>query len=140
MNASDRSTAKSDAAIIALLEESTIRSAAIRSGIGEATLRRWLREDTGFKTRYLAARSEVFSQALNQLRQGAIQAVETLRSIIASGEIPPRVRVSAAQVLLNSLLKGMQIEEIEQRLYRPDNNVIVVHFDEQDKDCQYVEG
>ena len=131
MNDPDRSTAKHHNAILALLEETTIAAAADRVGIGEATLRRWLREDDEFKTEYRTAKSEVFSQALNQLRQGATEAIRALREIVTDAETAPRVRVSAAQVLLNALLKGIQTEEIEERLTDLESRV-VIQIDEQD--------
>ena len=131
MNDSDRSPAKYQKAILALLEETTVASAAHRAGIGEATLRRWLREDESFKSEYRTARAEVFSQAINQLRQGASEAIQALRDIVSNLETAPRVRVSAARVLLSSLLKGIQTEEIEERVTDLETRIIV-HYDQQD--------
>lgn len=111
MTATDRSSAKRDAAILGLLEETTICAAAERAGIGEATLRRWLRENDEFKKQYVTARKEVFAQALNQLRQGALEAAITLREIAADETAPPLVCASASLAILNSLLKGMGMEK-----------------------------
>jgi len=133
MSGSDCSTAKRDAAIVGLLKETTIRAAARHANIGEATLRRWLREDEEFKAEYSAVRAEVLAQALNQLRMGALEAVVALRSIVASEDAPPRVRVSASRAILGSLLRGVQIEKTAQRICGQVERVTVVRFDEEDE-------
>ena len=103
-------------------------------GIGEATLRRWLREDDEFKKQYLSAREEVFAQALNQLRQGALEAVAALREIVADREASLRVRVSASQAIVKSLLKGMGMEKVVPLLCDLKKALVIVRFGEQDKD------
>jgi len=68
---------KQEHAIGALLTEPTISAAAAAVGIGEATLRRWMKLDD-FITEYRAARRQVVEQATARLQQASSGAVDTL--------------------------------------------------------------
>ena len=59
----EKLTRKQDTAIGALLFQSTILAAAEFVGIGEATLRRWLKEP-GFLTAYRAARRDTLEHCV----------------------------------------------------------------------------
>ena len=71
---------KQDSAIGALLAQPTILAAAESVGIGESTLRRWLK-DGDFLTAYRAARREVVSQAVGHLQGACSVAVLALTDI-----------------------------------------------------------
>ncbi|MGD0231535.1 MAG: hypothetical protein ABSC19_14460 [Syntrophorhabdales bacterium] len=106
---------KREAAIIALLAEPTIEKAATACGIGEATLRRWLK-DPAFQERYRAARRESLQAVMNRLQQIAGEAVETLREVAGNKQAPASSRVAAARVVLETVVKTVELQEIEQRL------------------------
>jgi DNA-binding MurR/RpiR family transcriptional regulator len=106
---------RQEQAIAYLLAEPTIEKAAKACGIGEATLRRWLK-DAGFQERYRAARKRSLETALNRLQQIAGEAIETLRAVAVDQQAPPSSRVAAARVVLETIIKTVELQEIEERL------------------------
>ena len=63
----EKLTRKQDAAIGALLSQPTISAAAQSVGLGEATLRRWLK-DPGFLAAYRSAYSSNYREQSTKLR------------------------------------------------------------------------
>lgn len=129
---SERSTAKRDAAIISLLKETTIRAAAKRVGIGEATLRRWLRSDCEFRSAYIEARHEAFSLAIAQLRMGASEAATFLRETLADESESSKLRLACAKTILSTLPRGFQLEEDRTHSPGEDSPLVVLRFDRDD--------
>ena len=70
--------------LVALAEARSIVAAARTAGVGESSIRRWLREDERFQTKLRQLREEALSQASLRLQQGASRAVETMLELIAS--------------------------------------------------------
>lgn len=115
MSGSERSRAKREKAIAALLKERTVKDAALEAGIGETTLRRWL-GDASFQTEYRAARARIFDHVLNQIRLASSEAVQTLRSVMLDALNPPTARVAAVRTLLDLLLRGSVALDLEERV------------------------
>ena len=106
-------------AIAALLANRNVADAAAATGIGARTIYRWLKEP-------------VFQQALHEAETAAI--ADAVRALIAdlsanhavmreirdskSDNVTPRVRLSAAQALDNSLLHWRELLNVEERLER----------------------
>jgi hypothetical protein len=111
----EKLTRKQEAAIAALLSKPTIEKAAKACGIGEATLRRWLK-DEGFQERYRAAKKQTLDAVMGRLRQIAGEAVETLREVAVNQEAPPSSRIAAARAVLDMVIKVVEAEEVEDRL------------------------
>ena len=104
---------KQDAAIGALLSQPTISAAAESVGIGEATLRRWLKEP-GFLTAYRAARLDTLEHCIALLQKAGIDAVEALQqSLPANSE---GVRLRAACAILDYSMKGTELLDLEARI------------------------
>lgn len=102
-----------DVAIGALLSQSTVIAAAKVVGIGEATLRRWLKEP-GFLVAYRIARREALEHSLALLQRAGSKAVETLvESLQAESE---SVRLRAACAILDYSLKGSELMDLETRI------------------------
>ncbi len=93
-------------AIAALVEEPTVRCAAVAAGVGKTTLYRWL-QDPDFKTRYLAARREAVSQGVGRLQRAMYQAVDALEGIAADPHAPAGARIAAARTIITQALKGI---------------------------------
>ncbi len=106
---------KQDAAIGALLSQPTISAAAESVGIGEATLRRWLK-DRDFLAAYRAARREAVSQAVGHLQGACSVAVLALTDISQDVNSPASARVSAARTVLELALKGVELEDLAVRV------------------------
>ena len=103
---------KQDAAIGALLSQPTISAAAESVGIGEATLRRWLK-DAGCLAAYRGARRDALEHCVALLQKAGSDAVEALRqSLQARSE---GVRLRAACAILDYSMKGVELLDLEER-------------------------
>lgn len=106
---------KQQRAVAALVSEPTVGAAARVAGVGETTLHRWLRQPE-FAEALRAARNEAFGAALASVQQAAVEAVQTLRGVMADPDTPPSSRVAAARSVLDIALKAHDLQEIEERL------------------------
>lgn len=87
-------------ALAALLNSSTVRDAAIQSGLSEETLYRYLR-DEDFKNEYKQAQRQVVESAISALASSATEAVETLRRNLNCDN--PQAEIRAAQLILDNV-------------------------------------
>lgn len=108
---------RQDRMILALLEHPTHEKAAAAVGVSQVTLWRYLRKPE-FAEAYRHARREAFSQSVARLQHAATAAVGTLLRVMADREAPPASRVRAADVVLQTALRGMEMEDLEARLGR----------------------
>ena len=108
-------TAKKETAIVALLQSPTVREAAEKVQIAERTLWRWL-EDESFRKQYTDARKAAFSRALALLQQGLGEAVMVLRDVMNNPDSNNPSRISAAKVVIDTALKAMELEDLENRI------------------------
>jgi nitrate reductase alpha subunit len=106
---------KQELAIAALLTCSAITDAAKQCSIGEVTLHRWLKDAT-FQTAYREARRQVVQQAIVQIQQATGEAVETLRKVMQAADAPASAKVSAAKTILDTAVKAIELEDLEQRI------------------------
>lgn len=106
---------KREALISALLTASTLTEAAKLAGIGEATARRWLKDDA-FQAAYRDARRAVVQQAITHVQRVCSEAVVTLQAVMGDGEAPASARVSAAKAVLETAVKAVALEDLEARI------------------------
>lgn len=106
---------RQELAISALLHAESIRKAAEEAGIAEATLHRWMKE-TSFQEAYRAAKREVINHVISRLQRSAGKAVKILLEVAEDKESPASARVSAAKTILETSLKAVEIEDIENRI------------------------
>ncbi|PKM82563.1 MAG: hypothetical protein CVU89_03420 [Firmicutes bacterium HGW-Firmicutes-14] len=104
-------------AIVALINNRTIREASQESGVSEASLYRWLKQED-FRESYRKARSELIGQAVTLLQKGCTEAYKTLEAIHKDKESPATARVTAARTVLETAFKTYEQDEIIQRLER----------------------
>ena len=109
----EKLTHKQDAAIAALLSETTVAAAAEKAGIGEATLWRWLNLPE-FVTAYREARREAVEKAIALLQQSGWAAASTLIRLLGSGS--DSIRLRAATTILDQANKGIELLDFEERL------------------------
>ena len=112
-----KSEATREGAMLALLAEKTLASAAKRAGIGERTLRRWLTEDASFAEEYATARRAMFEDGLNRVQSLIGQAVTTLGGLL-DAKNHPSVQLGAARTV------------IEIGLHRHDTEVLLCKVEE----------
>jgi DNA-binding MurR/RpiR family transcriptional regulator len=104
---------KEEAAITGLLTEPTIEAAAVKAGVSESTLVRWLQEPA-FKAEYRAARRSVVESAVGRLQQAASQAVDALARNLSCGI--PAVEVGAAKAVLDQAIKAVELIDLAERV------------------------
>jgi hypothetical protein len=101
--------------ITAILATSTIRAAAARAGIGEATMYRRLSE-RAFQARLQEARQQAFGQSLARLQATSGAAVDTLSEIMGNEDAPTGSRVRAAVAVLQLAGRDLERGEVQDRL------------------------
>ncbi len=111
----DKLSPQQSKAITALLTASSIAQAADEVGVTAKTLFKWLADPT-FAAAYKAAKREAVGQAIARLQQLSGAAVMVLAQVMADKNTPASSRVAAASEILDTAIKVVELEEIEQRL------------------------
>jgi hypothetical protein len=106
---------KKEAAIAALLTHRNTEEAARAISVGQATLRRWMK-DSEFDAAYREARRFAFRQSVARLQQASSAAVSTLLNIMVDPDAPASTRVRAADSVMSHAAKAIEIEDIEARV------------------------
>ena len=108
--------AKQERFAVALMSTSTITEAYTMAKITNATAYKYL-NDPDFNAYYMKLRREAMQQATNKLQQSAILAVETLENVMLDAEnSTPSARVQAARTVLENAYRGLEIDDIQQRI------------------------
>lgn len=108
-------TSIQDRAIIALLSHASITKAAESVGIGERTLRRWMKEPA-FKKAYREARAETHSQAMALVLRYEALAVSTLAKVMSDPNAPHSAKVSAAGLMMKQGHDVIELEDVAGRV------------------------
>lgn len=106
---------KHDRAIAVLLTAPSIAAAAETLGVNERTVYRWL-EDADFRTAYLVARREAFSQAVAQVQVTACTGAAVLLAIATDPTKPASARVSAVRTMFEYGTRWIELEELAERI------------------------
>ena len=106
---------KKEQAIAALLTKPTIPAAAQEVGVTPVTLWRWLQIDE-FQEAYRKARRDAVAQATAHLQKACGEAVLALRVVMRDDNAPASARVSAARAVLELAIRGIEVEDLEQRI------------------------
>lgn len=108
---------KKEQAIIALLEAPTVKEAAEMVKINPATLYKWMTLPE-FEAAYRKTRHEAMGSAIARLQQASNEAVDTLREVMGDQEATPASRVTAARAVLELGLRATELELVDERLAR----------------------
>jgi hypothetical protein len=103
-------------ALAALLTEKDVKTAAAKAGCGETTLHRWLREDADFKAALHAAEAQLIDTAVRRLAVVAGDALDVLTTIMKNKRTAAGVRVRAATVVMEQLIKLRELNNLEERI------------------------
>jgi hypothetical protein len=106
---------KKEEAIVALLSHRTVEDAARACNKRPRTLFRWLNEPD-FRAAYKQARRIAFSQSIARLQQASSAAASTLLKVMLDPASSASARVGAAKAVLDHTAKGIEIEDLEERL------------------------
>src|SRR5947209_8006266 len=104
---------KQELLIAALLTEPTHAAAAVKAGVSEATLHRWLRIPE-FQSSYRKARRDVVEVALGSIQQSTSKAVAALERNLACGH--PGSEIRAALGILDHAVEAVQLIDVLERL------------------------
>lgn len=83
------------------------------SGVSEATIYRWKREDPAFRDALRAARRDALDQARRGLEDLAQTASQTLKEVMEDRKAPATARVAAARSVWQLVDQGHDVDEIE---------------------------
>jgi hypothetical protein len=110
----EKKSRKLDQFIAGLLAYPSVEAAAESVGIGIATARRWLKDPAVVES-YRVARRDAMQHALARLEQAASGSVECLAEVQSKGE-SESARVSAARCILETALRSVELNDIQERL------------------------
>lgn len=102
-------------AIIALLNEPTIKLAAEAAGVGEKSIYRWMNE-AAFAKAFRRARREAFAHAIALTNRYAPHAVNTLVKVMSDPGAGHSARVSAAVAMLKFGREGIELDDLAARV------------------------
>lgn len=102
-------------AILALLVEPSVAAAAVKAGVGERTLHRWMRLEH-FSQEYRFARREAFCQAIALSQRSSAAAVATLLRIMHDPKATWSARVSAATNILKFARESIELDDLAARI------------------------
>lgn len=108
-------SARQECAIIALLNEPTIKRAAQAAEVGEKSIYRWMDEPT-FARAYRKARREAFSHAIALTNHYAPHAVNTLVKVMSDPSAGHSARVSASVAMLKFGREGIELDDLAARV------------------------
>jgi hypothetical protein len=104
-------------AIVALNEHPTIEKAALASGIGASTIRRWMAEDAEFRDALSVAQSRLLDEVFISLTTRASSAVETLERNLSSGVHGVEVRAALGWLaLLHKRNESARYQKMEREI------------------------
>lgn len=102
-------------AILALLVEPSVAAAAVKAGVGERTLHRWMRLEH-FSQEYRFARREAFCQAIALSQRSSAAAVATLLRIMHDPKATWSARVTAATNILKFARESIELDDLAARI------------------------
>ena len=111
----DNLTPKQVVVLTALLGGRSVENAAKEAKINPATVHRWL-NDSAFKEAQRLGRRELAEQALGTLQMVTRTAVAVVAEILTDRTKPASVRLRAAQIVIESTTKWLELQDIVQRL------------------------
>jgi transposase-like protein len=115
-NGSATTETKQAKAIAALLAAKDGATAAQQAGVSETTLYRWLREDKGFQEALRGAEKVAIDEAVRRLAGAAGHALNTILVLMLDRDTPASIRLRAATVVLEQLVKLRELTSLEERI------------------------
>ncbi len=118
-------TPRQEKFLLALLSEPTVNQACRTAGISPKTGRNYLHSEV-FSEAYKKMRRDIMKQTTARLQFLALKATQELEKILDNPEASPYAKINAAQLVLDKAYKGLELEDLEERIERleqiTDNN------------------
>lgn len=102
-------------AAVELVSQPTLAAAAKAAGVGERTLRRWLREDVGFRSWYRLVRREALNSMTSRLLTASRTAVDTLIELLTKKD-RPEIRCRTALGIIAAATKAEEVATLAARV------------------------
>lgn len=115
MAGGEKLSKRREMAIAILLTTPTLQDGAKKIGVSYSTLWRWLQQPS-FQKALKAAKKQAVGQATSTLSKICHESVLTLQEIMNDKNAPASARVSAAKTVLDSGLKGIEMDDLDARL------------------------
>ena len=113
---------RQEQALIALIEQPTMKEAARASGVSEPTLWRYL-QNKEFHQAYREAKRSLLDAALGDLHKATGRAVAVLCEVMEDEKAMGGARVQAARTILSYAIQTGQLEELMKRLEAVENRL-----------------
>lgn len=97
------------------LSHKSVEDAAHAVGLDPNTLLRWLQVPE-FQNEYRKARREAVHQFVARMQQATGAAAITVLKLMTDQNVPPAVRLRAAECVFDHAIKGVELDDIEARL------------------------
>lgn len=110
-------TPRQEKFLLALLSEPTVNQACRTAGISPKTGRNYLRNEV-FSEAYKKMRREIMKQTTARLQFLALKATQELEKILDNPKASPYAKINAAQLVLDKAYKGLELEDLEERIER----------------------
>lgn len=102
-------------AIIALLSEKDVKSAAIAAQVSERSIHRWL-EDTEFTMHLAAAEGQAIAHVTRRLTRLSDLAAQVIEDILNSEKASAGAKLRAADLVIGNLLRLRELASAESRI------------------------
>lgn len=112
-------------AVAALLTERNTRAAAEKAKVAERTLYRWL-ADARFTQALTEAEGEVIAGATRRLLQLQDAAIDAVDAVFKDKETSAAVKLRAAQLTIDAMLKLRELRNVESRLVALEANTAML--------------
>jgi hypothetical protein len=117
-------SAQQQAALTALLTCPTLAEAGERARVSQATLWRYMQDET-FARHLREARREIISHAVLRLQHAAGDAVQVLHNIVNNEAAGYPVRVTAARAILDMTFRVVEQDELKARIGELERHILL---------------
>ena len=108
--------ARQELVAVALAGGATLEAAARATSTGITTIKRWLDECPALSRRVGELRAEMTGRAVGELVAALSEAVGTMKELCGDPELPPAVRLRAAEAIVANAMKLRDSAELEARI------------------------
>lgn len=107
--------AKQSKLMLAMLTKPTMQKACEDVGVSTQTAYRWLKDET-FNREFQAVKRDYMRSVTTLIQKNNKTAVNTIVGIMKDESLPPTVRLQGARTILEYGYKGLEIEDILERI------------------------
>ena len=116
-------TVKKELFMLALVTEPNVRKAYEKVNITNNTAYKWL-NDKEFRNAFTQFKREMMRATTARLQSHTTNAVDVLSQIMVDENAPANARVQSVRTILEYAYKGIELEDISERVERLERNLI----------------